>query len=106
MPVEPFSAHDRDYIIARNLRVSTAGGRVLTVDKVEIALVPVGRRPVEQTVWHETVDTEDGPGLLIAGGLANSTDAVVLTQSVDAYARYTMGDIVVIDELGRVPYRP
>lgn len=108
MSVEPFSAQDRDWIVARDPQVRGAGGQPMAIQKVSIALVPAGRRPTLTTTWHDTVMTVDGPGLLLAGEQSDDTEgAVILTQSVDAYARYEVaGGIILIDELGRVPYRP
>lgn len=104
--IKPFSAGDRDYIVARDLRVTPPGGTPSSPDTVEIALVAVGRRTTDSTTWYATTSRTVGPGLLLAGEAADGTGAVVLTQSMDAYVRCTLGGVTVVEELGRVPYRP
>lgn len=105
MTVRPFSRWDRDYITATGVTMTTPGGDALT-PVVAIALVPVNGRPGVGTTWHDTVSRPDGPSLLLAGESAAQDGDVVLTAPVDAYGRFTAGGVVVIEELGRVPYRP
>jgi hypothetical protein len=101
-----FGPFDVDYIVARNLVVKTADGASVTPSRVRIGLVPAGARSSAIETWHDTTAAGDGsPQLLLAGPMASAPDAVTISQSMDAHAEFTVGSLVLVEELGRVPYR-